>query len=110
MTCLYSSVCQVISNGFISFGHPYPAYVPLLFPIYKNVSVVAPFWSDVDLTGGVGNVYYHVYTDAESRLMFRANKELSRLTEDFNTTWLLVATWDRVPGYHRSLTQVNNLH
>ena len=43
--------------------HPYTAYKPELFPIDEAISVVAPFWSDVYMTRGLGSVFYHVYSD-----------------------------------------------
>ena len=73
------------------------------------MSIVAPFWSDVD-TSGVGNVYYHVYTETRSPLIGRANEELASFTGDstINTTWLMVVTWDGVPHFGGSLTEVSN--
>ena len=100
---------QVSSNGLISFGYPFIQHYPELFPIIENLSIVAPFWSNVNTGSGVGNIYYHLYTDTRSPLLLHASKELSQFTGDFNITWLMVVTWDRVPQYQGSLTQVSIL-
>ena len=101
---------QVCSNGLISFGYPFIQHQPQQFPITEMLAVIAPFWSNVNIGSGVGNIYYHLYTDTRSSLLLRASKELSQFTGDFNSTWLMVVTWDGVPQYGGSLTQVSILH
>ena len=101
---------QVSSNGFITFGYPYASYIPKQFPISQSLSIVAPFWSDVDISDGIGNIYYHVYAETQSPLIARANEELALFTGEFmiNTTWLMVVTWDGVPQFLGSLVKVRN--
>jgi hypothetical protein len=106
----FSLCLQVISNGYISFGYPFISSSPELFPLNAYTGVVAPFWSDVDTSAGVGNIYYHIYTNADSPPMVRACRELSRFTGHFSTKWLLVATWDKVPRRQSSVLKVNKLH
>ena len=76
---------QVNSNGFVSFGYPYIWPGPRHFPIHIGVhfAVVAPFWSDVDISSGVGNIYYHLYGDAQSPLALHASEELTSFTGHF---------------------------
>ena len=101
---------QVSSNGLISFGNPFTSFNPQHFPIGINFAVVAPFWSDVDISNGVGNIYYHLYRDAQSPLVLHASEELTSFTGNFNSTWLMVVTWDGVPQFAGSLTEVSSLH
>jgi fibulin 1/2 len=98
---------QVSSNGLISFDYPFIEHQLQLFPITENVSVVAPFWSYVNTGSGLGNIYYHVYADIRSPLLLHANKDLSLTTDNFNSTWVLVVTYDGVPQFGGSLTHLN---
>jgi hypothetical protein len=99
----------VSSNGLISFDYPFIEHQLQLFPITENVSVVAPFWSYVNTGSGLGNIYYHVYADIRSPLLLHANKDLSLTTDNFNSTWVLVVTYDGVPQFGGSLTHVSFL-
>jgi len=56
---------QVQVNGFVSLGTPgnpqYPAWYPRLNEsLGQNNSVIAPFWTDIDLRGSNGTIYLGV--------------------------------------------------
>jgi len=59
MTFLY--MLQVQVNGFVSLGSPgypqYPAWYPTLNQNSGLNSVIAPFWTDIDLRYGNGKIY-----------------------------------------------------
>ena len=61
--------------------------------------MVAPFFTDIDITSGVGQINYEVHTEATSlSILSRVNSLINHHAQtEFNGVWLLVATWDGVP-------------
>ena len=81
-------------------------YFPELFPYYSEY-LVAPFWDDVDISGGVGDISYQVYSTG-SPLLDTVNTIISDEENiNFIGHWMLVAEWDGVPAYSGSSNQVN---
>ena len=72
--------------------------------------IIAPFWDDVDIERSE-NISYKVTTDPVS--LERARLDISEAefagTEDFNPTYLFIATWYRVAEYTSFSSQPNNL-
>ena len=83
----------------MSFDVSTSSYGSSLFP--KNgVPVVTAFWSDIQISGGDGSIYYHLYTDSSSNVIKRAGREITAFTgAHFEPTWVLVATWHQVPKF-----------
>jgi fibulin 1/2 len=90
----------VSTNGYISFDRAFASPYPTRFPGFIHTSLVAPFWSDVDIRKE-GNVFYNVYLDTKSSYIERATHEVRRFSRSgsFTARWVLVVTWDRVPNY-----------
>ena len=108
MICL--SLCfQINTNGIISANHSFHYYEPQLFPLQSRY-LVAPFWDDVDISRGVGNISYQVYSTG-SPLLDIVNTIISD-EENINFTghWMIVAEWDGVPeiGGRPNQVSVNN--
>ena len=62
----------------------------------SNIPLIAPFWSDVDITR-FGNIFYRETSNAT--FLQRARDQLQELfpsSGDFTPTTLFIATWDRV--------------
>ena len=93
----------------MSFGRPFPHHSPHLFPatsVYNHV--VAPFWTDNDITGGVGEVSYQVYNNSLSESLSWVSTYISQQQQvNFNGTWMLVAEWRDVPEYLGDATIVS---
>ena len=68
-----------------------------LFP-YTSLYLVAPFWEDVDISKGVGNISYQVYSTG-SLLLDTVNTIISdeENINNFIGHWMVVAEWDSVP-------------
>ena len=80
-------------------------FTPGLFP-YNSLYLVAPFWNDVDISRGVGDISYQVYSTG-SPLLDTVNTIISdKENTNFNGHWMLVAEWDGVPSFGGSLYQV----
>lgn len=47
------------NNGNLSFGSPFGTFTPTGFPV-NGFPMVAPFWADVDTSGGDGAVWYKI--------------------------------------------------
>ena len=77
---------------------PFLEFEPELFPL-NFVYLVAPFWADVDIEGGVGDVSYQVYSTG-SPLLVTVNAFISdERNFDFNGRWMLIAQWNGVSAY-----------
>ena len=108
-----NSVFQINSNGIISMGVSYSTYRIKPFPVDCRY-LVAPFWADVDIEKGVGNISYQVYSTG-SPLLDIVNIIISDEENiNFIGHWMLVAEWDSVSEYFESTNKVampkQNLH
>lgn len=91
---------QVTANGIFSFGNPFPYHSPHLFPgtSFYNF-LVAVYWTDNDISTGVGEVSYQVHTDNTETVQW-VNTYISQTQQvNFNGTWMLLAEWKDVPQY-----------
>ncbi|XP_062511306.1 mucin-like protein [Corticium candelabrum] len=90
----------ISTNAVISFDRPFLSPYPRVFPGFTYTSIVAPFWSDVDIRRD-GMIFYNVYEASFSTYIERATKDVRDFTGDnfFTAQWVLVATWYQVPNY-----------
>ena len=110
---------QVHVNGYVSLDYPlYPGWYPLLYYYYyfygMHLSVIAPFWSDIDLRYTDGVVYLGHITRAyaEEVLTTRAAEVFDAVRflvivgagdVGFLPTEVVTVTWQNVspyPGYY----------
>ena len=91
---------QISTNGYISFDRAFASPYPTRFPGFTYTSLVAPFWSDVDIRRD-GKVFYNVYMKTTSSYIERATHDVRQFSrfDSFTAHWVLVVTWDRVPNY-----------
>ena len=83
----------------MSFGSSYTATFPQVLPIFGPI-IVAPYWTDIDLSNGEGSVNYTVllqsngssYIDVVDR--FLKEREIA-----ISSTMILVAQWFSVCQY-----------
>ena len=87
----------------MSFGGNFSNYSPQRFP-YGYYPLIAPYWTDIDLSSDVGNVMHSVYTnESESDYIELVNEFLANTeTNDFIATSMLVAQWIDVCPYGNS--------
>ena len=92
----------------MSFERSFRNYSPQRFP-YGSFPLIAPYWTDIDLSSGVGNVMYTVYSESGSEYIELVNEFLANTeTDDFTATSMLVAQWIDVCPYGNSqCTEVN---
>ena len=97
----------------MSFGSSFSSYTPQLFPLYSgSPPIIAPYWTDIDLSNGLGNVRYAVYTtDNGAAYIHQVNAFLANTTEadDFIATTMLVAQWINVYPYGDIQPEVNEV-
>ena len=62
---------------------------------------MAPFFTDIDISNGVGTIYYETHTRATSEyILDGVNSVINEQAEtDFYGEWMLVATWSGVPPF-----------
>jgi len=99
----------VITNGFFSFDTPYTSFIPRLFPVDGRY-LAAPFWSDVDITNGVGTIRYEVHSSTTGGTPLQNISDFISSEENvvFEAEWMLVAEWERVTQYDEPTLLVNN--
>ena len=89
---------QVGTNGYFTFDG-YNGYIPFSFD-ERNQSIVAPFFTDIDISQGVGQIRYEVHR--ENTILDKVNELINNCSlKDFTGNWLLVATWEDVPWYQK---------
>ena len=75
------------------------------FPFkHSLLSVICPFWANVDLTAS-GAVYYRSVTSS-----FQIDNEIRKYFIDaktFTTKWALIATWQQVGYFERHADKVS---
>ena len=71
---------------------------------------MAPFFTDIYISSGVGQINYEVHTENTSQsLLSRVNSLINHHAQtEFNGEWMLVATWDGVP--HITNTSIVSLY
>ena len=95
---------QVGTNGYISFDKVFTDYTIFEFPGSEEVTLVAPFFSDIDISKGTGNIKYEVHTLRNSEAVFSDINTIINeyMDADFSGSWLLLAEWKNVPEFGRS--------
>ena len=104
---LFSDSIQVITNGYLSFGTSYIDFIPQLFPEGRQF-LVAPFWADIDVSRGVGDIRYEVHTTSSSgSFLTDVSDFISNVTgSQFTGHWMLLVEWNDVPHFGTSLDLV----
>ena len=82
------------TNGLLSLNATDASYIPRSFP--TGDTAIAPFWADVDTTGGRGDVFYRSTTN--SSLLTRAGQIINTafVGAAFTPQILYIMTWFRV--------------
>eukprot|EP00057_Strongylocentrotus_purpuratus_P000525 XP_001177888.3 PREDICTED: sushi domain-containing protein 2 isoform X1 [Strongylocentrotus purpuratus] len=90
-------------NGAVSFSKGIESYTPERFPLGDDRVIIAPFWTDIDTSAGLGHgdVMYRqlLLTNQTLPLFDRANRIVRNAYADQNTftaTWMFIVTWDSV--------------
>ena len=83
------------------------------WPLDDGRKIVAPFWADVDTSGGAGEVYFS-RTSTEVLLLDKANTQIRNAqlpmgseTVEFTATDLVIVTWKNVGYYGSSSNKVH---
>ena len=77
---------------------PFHDIIPHLFPIEFRY-LVAPFWADVDIERGMGDVSYQVYSTGSPLLNIVNSFITDERDFNFNGHWMLLAQWNSVSSY-----------
>ena len=101
---------QVVTNGYFTFDG-YIGYNPR-YIVYNTAyirTIVAPFFTDIDISGGVGNIEYEIHTNTTSEtILSQVNEFINNCSgKNFSGEWLLVASWEAVPLFYSNPTNVS---
>ncbi|KAK7123139.1 hypothetical protein R3I94_020054 [Phoxinus phoxinus] len=93
----------VNNKGDLTFEEPFYQRYPYDFPGYSTRGIIAPLWTDIDITHN-GTISYRQVTDGH--LLNRASRDINQYYPNlnFSASWVFIATWDKVPyyGYRRT--------
>ena len=92
---------QVGTNGYLSFDKVFTDYESFEFPGLGHVTLLAPFFCDIDISKGTGRISYEVHKVSQSEAVFAEVNRIVRekMNTEFSGTWLLVAEWRDVPEF-----------
>lgn len=97
---------QVSTNGYMSLGKKYSKVNPFAddtFPL--NTAIIAPYWTDLDLSSGQGALYIDTYsefdqTEKGAQIFSQFTKDVTRWRNvTFMPTFVVVATWEKALAY-----------
>ena len=96
------------TNGYFTFDF-FNDYSPFIFDESSRRSLVAPFFADIDISGGIGAINYEIHNDVTSQsIISRIDSVISEHMQiEFHGKWLLVAQWDGVPEYGGDINTVS---
>ncbi|XP_051770106.1 uncharacterized protein LOC127523440 [Ctenopharyngodon idella] len=88
----------VNNKGYLTFEGPFHQQYPNHFPAYSTRDIIAPLWTDIDITRK-GIISYRQVTDGH--LLNRASRDINQYYPNlnFSASWVFIVTWDRVPYY-----------
>ncbi|XP_067225175.1 uncharacterized protein [Chanodichthys erythropterus] len=93
----------VNNKGYLTFEGPFHQWYPNHFPANSTRDIIAPLWTDIDITRK-GIISYRQVTDGP--LLNRASRDINQYYPNlnFSALWVFIATWDKVPyyGYRRT--------
>ncbi|ROL48631.1 Serine protease 27 [Anabarilius grahami] len=93
----------VNNKGYLTFEGPFHQWYPDNFPAYSTRDIIAPLWTDIDITRK-GIISYRQVTDGH--LLNRASRDINQYYPNlnFSASWAFIVTWDKVPyyGYRRT--------
>ena len=100
----YMHLLQVATNGLLSLNETVDSFTPVPFP--TGEVRIAPFWADVDTSGGLGNVFFRLTINQTS-----CNQAAQIINDAFSSSfmpqYLAVVTWFEVGYYDRGGDKVN---
>ncbi|XP_073684040.1 sushi, nidogen and EGF-like domain-containing protein 1 [Garra rufa] len=96
----------VNSNGHLTFKQSSSQYIVNYFPINGSEDIIAPLWTDVDVSIN-GIISYQQYSSGS--VLTQATQDINQYFPDlsFTANWVLVATWDRVAYFYHSGTETS---
>lgn len=88
------------TNGYFTFRE-FTGYTSFVFDASGNDSLVAPFFTDIDISIGVGQINYEIHTRLTSQnLLSKIDSVVNeQLQANYSGRWMLVAEWNGVPQY-----------
>eukprot|EP00057_Strongylocentrotus_purpuratus_P029925 XP_780234.3 PREDICTED: sushi domain-containing protein 2 [Strongylocentrotus purpuratus] len=102
----------VNTNGVISFLDAVSQYTPDTFPLGDGRRLLTPFWGDVDTRNGGAISYREVLRFGQDDELFveadRIIKESFIEMRNFVSSWMYIATWDRVAFYNPADPSIRN--
>ena len=116
--CIYKiyHFLQMNVHGALSFQNNdtlFTHYVPEVLPLNRTaawVAMVAPFWSDTDLSAPAGNLTYRILNESfgqDTLDSISAEAGTFLKLNNFMATWGLIMTWYQVGYFRKHIDKVD---
>ena len=91
------------TNGYFTFS-TFTGFTPFRFEQGNGLSLVAPFFTDIDISRGQGSITYSTHDDFNEELSTAVAQSIDAavntvLHTNFSTQWFVVASWSDVAAY-----------
>ncbi|CAI8054601.1 Matrilin-2 [Geodia barretti] len=102
--CSRHSTIYVGTNGYFAFSE-FTGFTPFPFSEGNELSLVAPFFTDIDISKGSGRIVYQVHNNFSDIFSSQVAQYINvaintnRYT-NFSAEWILIATWTEVSPYN----------
>ena len=93
---------QVATDGYFSLdGYHYLPSTPTHTDTIIDYPLVAPYWTDSDVTVGIGSIDYEIHTSETSQHILSSIDSIinEHMETEFHGEWILLAEWNNVPQY-----------
>ena len=87
---------------------PFNDLTPELFPI-ESLYLVTPFWADVDIGRGMGDVSYQVYSTGSPSLDIVNTFISDERDFNFSGRWMLLAQWNSVSSFFNPTNEASHM-
>ena len=96
---------QVATDGYFSLdGDRHLPSTPTHTDTIIDYPLVAPYWTDSDVTVGIGSIDYEIHTSETSQHILSSIDSIinEHMQTEFHGEWILLAEWNNVPQ-HRGI-------
>lgn len=95
---------QVGTNGYFTFTR-FTGFTPFPFSKGNSISLVAPFFTDIDISNTPGRILYQVHSNFSKTYSRNVAEYVDAVintnrSTDFSTQWLLIASWIEVSPFY----------
>ena len=97
-------ITQVGTNGYFTFSR-FTGFTPFPFSEGNRISLVAPFFTDIDISKGSGRIFYQLHNNFNSIYSKEVVQYIDTIINinaftSFSAQWILIVSWADVSPYN----------